>query len=93
MNCLASSNKEKGHWKHGFGTKPSSPAKFEFYGGFESIGTGFTITIMTDNSLLALHQNGSRVVIAPQTTWEAAQSVAFSISDFWTAGKNIKKRG
>jgi hypothetical protein len=88
MNHLAEINKDKGNWRHGFGTKPSSPARFEFYGGFLGAGTGYTISIMSDNSLLAIHQNGSRVVIAPLKDRDAAQDVAFSISDYWRTGKN-----
>lgn len=92
MNHLAEINKEKDHWKNGFGTKPTSPAKFELYGGFESIGTGYTISIMNDHSLLALHQNGSKMVFAPQTTLRAVQDLAFSISAIWTEGKNTNPR-
>lgn len=90
---LAEANKEKPTWKHGFGTTPASPAKFELYGGFERIGTAYTISIMKDISILALHQNGSRVVIAPSASYEAAVHLCCSISDFWRTGRNNKHRG
>jgi hypothetical protein len=89
---LAETNKDKVNWKHGFGTKPNSPASFELYGGFAAIGTAYTISIMRDNSLLAIHQNGSKVVIAPSATYFAAVQLSCSISDYWRTGKNNIQR-
>ena len=89
---LAETHKAETSWKHGFGTKPTSPAMFELYGGFQAIGTAYTISIMRDFSILAMHQNGSRVVIAQLANYNAAVQLTCSISDYWRTGKNNDNR-
>jgi len=93
VSNLAEINKDKSTWQHGLGTKPHSPAKFESYGGFQKAGTAYTIIIMKGHSILAIHQNGSKAVIAPSATYEAAVHLSCSISDFWRTGRNNQNHG
>lgn len=86
MDCLAEQNRDNSSWKHGLGVGPL--VKFEMYGGFEKLRTAYTITVLSDWSILACHQNGSKVVVAPLANFNAAQHLAGCISNYWKTGKN-----